>query len=340
MARTKVEEIIMENWKDGLKWFATESKELENGTIIPKLAQNNPKRVVIALVREVIGPFINRSEDPEETIYVTLSDGRQVIEVPARKMKSKEKLLGLRMCRAFGVIDPGYEYNAIKNKEMLKNPNSVIFGDTVVESDQAMLPARVRYSSSYSIRERTELTQKFTHNALSEMGTMWDREKGEHRTSLFSTEYVKPGTLFPSFIVLDNPTPEMLMHMLICLRETTYGAQTSITGPNMKNHIVAIMGCKNEPPVTSYTITESLSGEKEVSLDLLRETMLNELKKYGGEILEGEALKSLVDKLREPGELVLDEAYRQLQREAEDIYIYAGFEKKNEKKKGRKKKEE
>lgn len=329
MTRTKVEEIVT-SYVDP-KWFTTEAKELGPGVTIPPLAQNNAKRLVIALVREVIGPFINRSEDPEETIFVTLQDERQVIEVPARKMKSKEKLLGLRMCRAFGVIDPGYEYNAIKTKEMLRNPNSVIFGDTVVETDQAMLPARVRYSSSYSIRERTDLTQKFTHNALSENKTMWDRETGKHRTSLFSTEYVKPGTLFPSFLVLDNPTPEMFMHILTCLRETTYGAQTSITGPNMKNHIVGVMACQNEPPVSSYTITESSADLKEITVDTLSRKMVEALKEYDGEILEGVKLDGLQKGLSELDETAQEEAYRQMKTDAEEVWNYAGFGKKEKK---------
>jgi len=87
MTRTKVEEIVTGFVNP--KWFTTEAKETGTGKPIPPLAQNNAKRLVITLVREVIGPFINRSEDPEETIYVTLPDNRQVIEVPARKMKSK-----------------------------------------------------------------------------------------------------------------------------------------------------------------------------------------------------------------------------------------------------------
>ncbi|HHV41861.1 MAG TPA: hypothetical protein GXX72_03315, partial [Clostridiaceae bacterium] len=136
------------------KWFTTESKMDENGKAIPPLAQNNPKRIIVAIVREVIGPFINRSDDPEETINIRMADGRKIIEIPARKMKSKEKLLGLRLARAFGTVPEGYEYNAIRSAEMLKNPNSIIFGDTVVDgNEQAMLPARVSYSSSYSIRE-------------------------------------------------------------------------------------------------------------------------------------------------------------------------------------------
>ncbi len=323
MTRTKVEQIISK-YVDP-KWFTTEAKKLESGELIPPLAQNNAKRIVIALVREVIGPFINRSDDPEETIYVTLSDGRQVIEIPARKMKSKEKLLGLRMCRAFGVVHSDYEYNAIKSKDMLKNPNSVIFGDTVVGGEQAMLPSRVRYGSSYSIRERTDLTQKFTHNALSEARTMWDREKGRHRTSLFSTEYVKPGTFFSSFLVIDDPTPEAMLHLLTCLKETTYGAQTSITGPNMKNHIVAILACRNEPPVTSYTIADSLGGMSDISVESLSSKIVESLRNYDGNLLTGEQLDDFLVNLRALDEEALGEAYNTMASDAEDIWKYAGF---------------
>ncbi len=193
--RTKMQEIIERSVDP--RWFTTEEKRSEKGEVIPPMAQNNAKRIVIGVVREVIAPLIDRSEDPEETINISLPDGRQVIEIPARKMKSKEKLLGLRMARAYGTVPAGYEYNAIRTTEMLRNPNRIVFGDSVVDGDQAMFPARVRYSSSYSLRERSDLTQKLTHNALSEERTMWDRTEGKHRTSLFSTDYIKPGTFVP-----------------------------------------------------------------------------------------------------------------------------------------------
>lgn len=336
--RTRIEEVITKTINS--KWFTTEAKQSERGEAIPPLAQNNAKRIVVAVVREVIGPLIDRSEDPEETIGVVLPDGRQVIELPARKMKSKEKLLGLRMARAFGTVPAGYEYNAIRTPEMLKNPNSVIFGDTVVDgNNQAMFPARVKYSSSYSIRERSELTQKLTHNALSENRTMWDRTEGKHRTSLFSTDYVKPGTLFPSFIVLDDPTPEALMHLLLCLRETTYGAQTSITGPNIHNHIVALVATRMEPPVSSYTVAVgSTDLVPNLTVDSLSERMIADLSKYSGDILSGQSLKSLLDGVNSTEQDVLEEAYGQLQKDAEEVWTYSGFGKKV--KKGAKGKEE
>ncbi|VVB54924.1 Uncharacterised protein [uncultured archaeon] len=295
---------------------------------VPVFGQNNAKRLVIAVLREVIAPFIDRSEDPEETISIRVND-REIIEVPARKMKSKEKLAGLRLCRAYGVIDASYEYNAVSTQVEMANPNSVLFGDSVVvQSESAMLPSRVKYSSSYSLRERVRLTNKLTHNALSEQGTMWDREKGKHRQSLFSSEYILPGTIFPSFIVIDDPTPESLVHILMCLRETRYGAQTSITGPNIKNTIVAILGCQNEPPVTSYTITKNhpeLQESKDLHADVIK-TIIQDLSGTNGKLLSG---KSLDDFLAEANKLdgnSMKAIYAKLKKDAVDLCKYAGFE--------------
>jgi len=248
--------------KFGEKCFATKE---ENG--IPSMAQNKKKFVTFYILRETIAPLIDRSDDPEASISFIMHFGddneKEVIEVPARKFKSKEKLMGLKICRSFGVVDSGYEYNSVRSISYLSNPNSVIFGDSVVEggdAGQAMLPSRVFYSSSYSIRSRSEITKQLTHNSLSEAGTMWDREKGRNRSSLFNTEYIIPGTFFPSFITMANPTPESLIHMLLCLKQRSYGAQTSITGPNVKNNIVAIVTGEEELPITSYTISNGIQS--------------------------------------------------------------------------------
>lgn len=301
----------------------TESKE------VPVFGQNNAKRLVIAVLREVIAPFIDRSEDPEETISIRVN-GREIIEVPARKMKSKEKLAGLRLCRAYGVVDASYEYNAVKTQAEIANPNSVLFGDSVVEqSETAMLPSRVKYSSSYSLRERVKLTTKLTHNALSEQGTMWNREEKKFRQSLFSTEYVLPGTLFPSFIVIDDPTPESLVHILMCLRETRYGAQTSITGPNIKNTIVAILGCQNEPPVTSYTITKNhpeLQESKDLRADVIK-TIIQDLSGTNGKLLSGKPLEDFLVEANKLDGNSMKAIYAKLKQDAVDLCKYAGFEK-------------
>lgn len=294
---------------------------------VPVFGQNNAKRLVLAILREVIAPFIDRSEDPEETISIRVN-GREIIEVPARKMKSKEKLAGLRLCRAYEVVDASYEYNAVKTQAELANPNSVLFGDSVVEqSETAMLPSRVKYSSSYSIRERVKLTTKLTHNALSEQGTMWNREDKKFRQSLFSTEYILPGTLFPSFIVIDDPTPESLIHLLMCLRETRYGAQTSITGPNIKNTIVAILGCQNEPPVTSYTITKNhpeLQESKDLRADVIK-TIIQDLSGTNGKLLSGKPLEDFLAEANKLDGNSMKAIYAKLKNDAVALCEYAGF---------------
>lgn len=297
---------------------------------IPVFGQNNAKRLVVAVLRETVAPFINRSEDPEETISLRVN-GREIIEVPARKMKSKEKLAGLRLCRAYGVISGSYEYNAVEKSSDMENPNSVLFGDSVVVSgDSVMLPSRVKYSSSYSIRERVKLVNKLTHNALSEQGTMWDRTTGKHRESLFTTEYIQPGTMFPSFIVIDDPTPESLVHLLMCLKETRYGAQTSITGPNIRNTIVAIFACRNEPPVTSYTVTLShpeLLNAANLHDDLVK-AIVQDLVVYNGlngKLISGKELGDLLTSVDRLDGNSMKTIYTKLKQDAVELCNYAGI---------------
>lgn len=247
----------------GKEFFALEAIDK-----VPVMAQNRARFVTICVMRETIGPVIDRSDDPECSITQTITDKngeeREVVEIPARKFKSKEKLMGLKLCRAFNVVSTDYEYNHVVSPSYLDNPNSVIFGDSVVEggdAGQAMLPSKVFYSSSYSIRSRALITKKLTHNALSEEGTMWDRREGKNRQSLFNTEYITPGVFFPSFITLSNPTPEALIHVILSLKQMSYGAQTAITGPNIKNTLVAIYSGRMELPITSYTISKNFDLE-------------------------------------------------------------------------------
>lgn len=331
----------------GSKWFASENIEID-GKIIPPMAQDNPRRIVLAIIREIIGPFINRSEDPDETISLKIGGNRDVIEIPARKFKSKEKLLGIRLCKAFNAIDFDYEYNDVKNSEMLRNPNSALFGDTLVESgrgNQAMLPSRVLYSSSYSIRPRIDLTRKLTHNALSGQGTMWDRNEGKHRQSLFETEYIVPGAVFPSFITLKDPTPELLYHFIMTLRETSYGAQTSITGSNVKNHIVAILACDVEPPITSYTVSEHFSDTyREINSTNVMRTVIDYIdgnfRKYAEEtkskFLDSNKTKDLINNMASLNERDVSDIYVRLKKDSELLWDYSGFAKKDENTKGKK----
>src|SRR4030042_696936 len=96
------------------KWFVTDLKE------------NRLGHIKLAFVREVINPLIVRSTDMEATVTLVTIDDREIVEIPPRKMKSREKLLGLMLCREFDVVDEKVRYNVFEGAEMLNNPNSAL----------------------------------------------------------------------------------------------------------------------------------------------------------------------------------------------------------------------
>lgn len=320
----------------------------EGDDLIPTLARDDAKRIVIFVSRQTVAPFINRSETPDETVTLTLPDGNEIIEVPARKFKAKEKLLGIRLCKVYKAINPAYEYNDISKPELLRNPVSVLFGDTVVEGgrgNQAMFPSRVLYSSSYSIRDKVTLTRKLTHNALSELGTMWNRNESKFRQSLFNTEYVVPGTVFPSFLTLKDPTPEMLYLLLRALKETSYGAQTSITGPNLSNSVLAILATRVEPPISSFTVAEAIRTElHKKEKDGVDTTTASDISsmvasyvvtqfdayatKFGGKVLHGSTLDFLLEAISSLTESEVQDIFSKLVNDSSRLWKFSGFKEK------------
>lgn len=280
-------------------------KELFN--LIPQeyfvddLKQNTLGSIKIAILREVIGNAIIRSNYPDETITFKLSDKKDVVEVPARKMKSREKLLGLKICREFDVVDKNIRYNVIKKSAQLANPNSVLFGDSVTESgDSVSITSRVIYDWAYSLRDISEVTATLQHNALSEGGTMWNEEEGKLRQSLFQVQYVKPGTFLPHFLVVENVTPELFVHLITCvMRQSRYFAQSTTNSPsNIKNHILGVGFSKFEQPINSYTIAKDWANE-EVTLKSVSDIINTSMKSFYGDdsYKSGNDLSNLIDKL-------------------------------------------
>jgi len=262
------------------KWFVTDLKE------------NRLGHIKLAFVREVINPLIVRSTDMEATVTLVTIDDREIVEIPPRKMKSREKLLGLMLCREFDVVDEKVRYNVFEGAEMLNNPNSALFGDTSTKSgDTAGLTSRAIYDWAYSLRDVKDITEKLQHNALSEAGTMIDEATGEMRQSLYSTEYILPDTFFPHFITVDNITPELFVHLLLCvLNQHRYGAQTTTNANNMRNHLVAIGVADFEKPINSYTISkawnEAKSKEKP-KLKTVKDYVCSQMTShYSAEVLE------------------------------------------------------
>lgn len=265
-----------------------------------KLMDNKIGVIKLAFVREVINPMIIRNNAANEVNTFNAPDGRELVEVPARKLKSKEKRLGLMICRNKNVVDKDVRYNSIFDVKHLANPNSVLFGDSVTQSDGGALVSRVVYDWAYSLRDvdtQTEvITKELQHNSLSEDGTIIkDRDvnikaKKDSGTkvasqSLHTVKYVMPGTLFPHFVTIDNTTPELLLHLLYCiLNEHKYGAQTTTMGSNMNNHLVGIAFSDFEKPINSYTISKDWYAQKEegkaTTVANLTAFMKTEIKKH------------------------------------------------------------
>ena len=279
---------------------------------VENLKDNTLGVIKIALLREVVNPLIIRSNFADETITFKANEEKDLVEIPARKLKSKEKLGGLRICREMDVIDSSLRYNVIKKSAHLANPNSILFGDSVTESSDAVgITSRVIYDWAYSIRDVNELTDTFQHNALSEGGTMWNEEEGKLRQSLFQVQYVMPKTYFPHFLTLENVTPELFIHLLSSvIYETRYGAQSTTLGSNMVNHIVGIGFSKFEAPLNSFSIADNWNDE-EVNFENVKSAINKAMKAYYGDnFKDGQQFKKLIDELWKADELKeLKESY-------------------------------
>lgn len=276
-------------------------KSIGQSYFVDDLKKNTLGTIKIAILREVTGNLIIRSNYPDETITFKAGENKDIVEIPARKLKSREKLLGLKICREFNVIDREFRYNVIKKSEQLGNPNSILFGDSVTESNDAVgITSRAIYDWAYSIRDVDEITGTLQHNALSEGGTMWNEEEGKLRQSLFQVQYIKPGTLFPHFITVENVTPELFIHLLSCiLFENRYGAQSTTLSANIKNHILGFGLSKFEQPVNSYSISSNWNSENEVTFETVK-SAINEsmIVSYGeNNYKEANNIISIINKL-------------------------------------------
>ncbi len=269
---------------------------------VQNLKENTLGTIKIALLRETIGNAIIRSNYPDETITLKVSKDKDIVEIPARKLKAPEKLLGLKTCREYKVVDKEVRYNVIQKSTQLANPNSILFGDSVTESgDSVALTSRVIYDWAYSIRDVDSITSTLQHNALSEGGTMWNEEEGKLRQSLFQVQYVKPGTFFPHFVMVENVTPELFLHLLLTItKQTRYFAQSTTNSPsNLRNHILGIGFSKFEQPINSYIIAKEWDLEKEVNFENVSDDIVNKMKALYGEkqFVTGSALSDFLVEL-------------------------------------------
>lgn len=267
---------------------------------VKNLKQNTLGTIKIALLREVIGNAVIRSNYPDETITFNIGN-KDVVEVPARKMKSREKLLGLKICRDYGVADKDVRYNVFSTAKQLANPNSILFGESVTVTNASVsLPSRVIYDWAYSLRDISQISDTLQHNALNEDGTMWDEVKGENSDKLFQVQYVKPGTFLPHFLMVENVTPELFVHLMTCImRQSRYFAQSTTNSPsNIKNHILGVGFSKFEQPINSYTISKNWQAE-DITQESVAQVINSAMENHYGKdnYKSGEQLKTLINNL-------------------------------------------
>lgn len=248
------------------------------------LRKNQLGSIKIALLREVTGNLVIRNNYADEVnVFQIPGANKTAVEIPARKLKSREKMLGLKICRQYNAVGDKVRYNFVDDRNDLANPNSVLFGDSYTK-EAIGLTSRVIYDWCYSLRDVQDITIATQHNATSEGGTMWDEEKGGTRQSLFQVPYVKPTTFFPHFVTFQNITPALLVHWLFCcLYENRYGAQSTTTGVNMRNHIVGVGLHTFEQPINSFSLSKNWNAESPVNFDSVKTAMETAMQSAYGE---------------------------------------------------------
>lgn len=285
---TKIEEII----EKGLMPSNIENLDLRKNTGI---------FVKIAVLSETISHLIIRNNDATETTSEEFA-GEERVVIPASKWRGAERSFILSWLRKMDDIIPkDYERNAVQNRKLLKNPVSLLFGDssTGKNKEATSIASRNYYDWSISLEPLAEITERLVHNSLSDSGTILMNEQGEVQSNaIYNTQYIKPGVKFVRFITLENVSKDLLILQLIAILGTTrYGARTAILGDNVKNRVIAIGFSKSDKPVSSYTIMEELWNKKD--LDIEKETIKQMQNSYNEDLIYGDDLEKFLGEVKE-----------------------------------------
>ncbi len=260
------------------------------------LRKNHGIFIKIGILSETSGFFINRNNESTEITSENFFDKDRVV-VPASKWRGAERSYLLsEMRKASGVIPQEYSRNMVTRKNLLKNPSSLIYGDSSTGSgnEAAGIASRVFYDWAYSFESLPDISVRLTHNSLSEEGTILHEENGKVKpNAIFNTPYIKPGVKFIRYVTVENSSIEMLALVLMAINGTTrYGARTAILGDNMKNKIIGIGFSKRETSISSFTTVrkcwtqEKYNPEEEILADM-KDT-------YGSNLIHGDRLRELL----------------------------------------------
>lgn len=259
---------------DGL---VTESQGDKKVYIHPKL--KNLGCVSLVVIREAIAPVVFRNSEAEITDIDWLDD--VYVRAVPNKFKYPEKGRGLQILRALGVGG-----RLPQNKTVIakgQNPsdafdlNTLVFGDSAMKpKNNSVLPVRaaVNYSDALSLLPKHQCVDESFHISSMEDGSLFDAEEKKNSSNLFTRHFIKPGTLMVQVISTRGKVlPEIgLKHLLLSMGMAgSYGGQTSVTGSNIRTHVVGLYADKFEKALNSpYEILRELAESEVPDLEAVR----------------------------------------------------------------------
>lgn len=229
-------------------------------------SRRNAGHIAILLIREVTAPTVFRNAEQEITDIDDLQRVRRVRATP-NKFKFGERGRGLLVLRAWGLGGRMPQNRTAIGSEMPVRDafdlNTLIFGDSAMLGTKVCpVKAAVQYSDALSTRPYSDCVGESFHHRGDESGTLWDAEDKKNTELLFTRHFVLPGTLLIQTLTSNGRQlpPIALEHLLLSIGLAgSYGGQTSVTGVNIKTHIVGIFGSRLEVPLASpYALLQRL----------------------------------------------------------------------------------
>ena len=255
--------------------------------------------ISVVLIREAIAPVVFRNAEQEITDIEWLND-LYVRAVP-NKFKYIERGRGLQILRALGVGGKQAQNKTVLYKGQKPSAafdlNTLVFGDSA-NHDNRVLPVRsaVNYSDALSLKPKEQVVDSTFHNRAMEDGTLFDAETKKNSDNLFTRHFIKPGTLMVQTLSTRGQVlPEIgLKHLLLSVGLAgSYGGQTSVTGINIRTHIVGIYADKFEQAITSpYELLKVLAKQTDADLDSIKAALHTALQTQHSVAIQGDAAQA------------------------------------------------
>lgn len=223
--------------------------------------------VNMVVIREIIAPAVFRNAEQEITDIEV--DGEIYARAVPNKFKYRERSQGLQVLR---YLNAGGRYpqnrTTIKGRKPAEvfDLNALVFGDSSQDGERVYpIKAAVNYSDALSLQPLIHCIGETFHNRAFEDGSLFDAVKHESSRNIFSRHFLKPGTLLLQVLSTRGRLlpAEGLDHLLLCIGLAgAYGGQTSVTGTNIRTHLVGLYGALFEPEESSpYVLLKKLRNQ-------------------------------------------------------------------------------